>query len=135
LSNVSGAHATNESNACGSTRASRSSSVHCTVMLARNVHTHVRVNSFVFTRTNTHDPRYWAGSGKAVVFPGFQTLAQWQEKGAGHGLGGQDKHSVVADPEFVNAMQNDFGLKPSSPALKMGFVPIDLTQVGPRPLQ
>jgi hypothetical protein len=97
--------------------------------------TFVLTPSCLLVQTHTIDPRYWAGSGKAVVFPGFQTLAQWQEKGAGHGLGGQDKHSVVADPEFVNAMQNDFGLKPSSPALKMGFVPIDLTQVGPRPLQ
>jgi hypothetical protein len=37
---------------CGLTRASRSSSVHRTFILARNVHT----LTLVFT--NTHDPRY-----------------------------------------------------------------------------
>jgi hypothetical protein len=46
---------------------------------------------------------------------------------------GQDLHSAVGDPQFVNLRRRDFRLKRTSPALKLGFAPIDLRQVGPRP--
>ena len=46
---------------------------------------------------------------------------------------GLDKDSVVADPLFVAPEKGDFTLKPDSPALKLGFQPIDVSQVGPRP--
>jgi hypothetical protein len=39
---------------------------------------------------------------------------------------------VYADPRFVDADRFDFRLRPDSPALKLGFHPIDLSQVGPR---
>ncbi len=45
---------------------------------------------------------------------------------------GNDDAPVVADPAFVNAAANDYRLRPDSPALKAGFMPIDLTGVGPR---
>jgi hypothetical protein len=54
------------------------------------------------------------------------TLAQWQQRG-------HDVHSVVADPLFVDAEKADFRLRPESPALKMGFVPIDMSRFGVRP--
>lgn len=38
--------------------------------------------------------------------------------------------SVVADPQFVDYENNDFTLKETSPALKMGFKPIDTQDVG-----
>ena len=44
----------------------------------------------------------------------------------------QDAHSVWADPLFVDATKHDYRLKPDSPALKLGFRPIDLSSVGPR---
>ena len=50
-------------------------------------------------------------------------LEEWQKRG-------QDVHSVVADPLFVDPDHNDFTLKPDSPAIKLGFVPIDMSQVG-----
>jgi len=53
------------------------------------------------------------------------TLDQWRARG-------HDTNSVLADPMFVNAEKNDFRLKPNSPALKMGFKPIDLRSVGVR---
>jgi hypothetical protein len=37
---------------------------------------------------------------------------------------------VIADPMFVNADAGDFSLKPDSPALKLGFKPIDTSKVG-----
>jgi len=67
---------------------------------------------------------YFRAGGKPVVFPGGLTLDGWQQKR------GQDKHSIVADPGFVNAKQDDFHLKPDSPALKLGFKPFDYTKAG-----
>lgn len=51
---------------------------------------------------------------------------KWKEQGL-------DQESVIADPLFVNPEKGDFTLKPDSPALKMGFQPIDVSKVGPRP--
>jgi hypothetical protein len=45
---------------------------------------------------------------------------------------GHDEHSVLADPMFVSSEKFDFRLKPESPALKLGFKPIDLSAVGVR---
>ncbi|HEY0073526.1 MAG TPA: right-handed parallel beta-helix repeat-containing protein [Abditibacteriaceae bacterium] len=65
---------------------------------------------------------YWR-LGKPVTFPGGLTLEQWQAKG-------QDKNSLIADPLFVNMAKDDFRLQPNSPAFKLGFKAIDLSQVG-----
>ena len=43
-----------------------------------------------------------------------------------------DVHSVYADPMFTDVKAHDFTLKPGSPALAMGFRPIDVSTVGPR---
>ncbi len=58
-----------------------------------------------------------------LKFPGDLTLAQWQEQG--HDVG-----SIAGDPKFVNAKEFDFRLQPDSPALKLGFQPIDTSSVG-----
>lgn len=68
------------------------------------------------------DNLYWKGSGEAVMFD-KKTLADWQ--GTGH-----DVHSRIADPQFVAPQSGDFALRPGSPALALGFHPIDLTTVG-----
>jgi hypothetical protein len=53
------------------------------------------------------------------------TFAEWHKRG-------KDAHSVYADPQFVDVERRDFRLKPTSPALALGFQPIDLSNVGPR---
>ncbi len=52
------------------------------------------------------------------------TWQQWQERG-------HDQHSLVADPLFVAPAKNDFLLQSNSPALQLGFRPVDLSSAGP----
>jgi hypothetical protein len=62
---------------------------------------------------------------RILRLPGAEDYAAWQTRGL-------DAHSVVADPLFVDPAQDDYALKPGSPALKLGFRPIDLSTVGLR---
>lgn len=57
---------------------------------------------------------------------GGRSWAQWQAEG-------HDLHSLYVDPMFVDPANHDFRLRPNSPALKLGFQPIDMSHVGPRP--
>lgn len=73
---------------------------------------------------------FWNPAGTVGVrgAPGGESWAAWRAI-----LGGKyDAHSVVADPLFVNAAKRDYRLKSGSPAEKIGFQPIDLSEVGPR---
>ncbi|HOW66757.1 MAG TPA: right-handed parallel beta-helix repeat-containing protein, partial [Verrucomicrobiota bacterium] len=71
-----------------------------------------------------HRNLYWNVSGQPVRF-GDKSFAAWQAMG-------QDANSIVADPLFVEPAQGDFGLRPESPAKKIGFESWDLSNVGPR---
>ena len=44
---------------------------------------------------------------------------------------GNDVHSVMADPLFVNAGKDDYRLNSDSPAFKVGFKPIPIEKIGP----
>jgi hypothetical protein len=68
---------------------------------------------------------YWRTDGEE---PRFLThdVAAWQALG-------HDRHSVIADPLFVDAEHGDFRLRPGSPAVALGFRGVDLSRVGPRP--
>lgn len=66
---------------------------------------------------------YWREDGE-VNFQGA-SLEEWQSRG-------QDIDSRVADPMFVDPRRGDFRLRPGSPALEIGFQPIDVSRVGPR---
>jgi parallel beta-helix repeat protein len=65
---------------------------------------------------------YYPANGQPIEF-GKESLAEWQKHG-------QDVHSLVADPLFVDPEHGDFTLKPGSPAAQIGFQPIDVTQIG-----
>ncbi|HUW34456.1 MAG TPA: hypothetical protein VM223_22845 [Planctomycetota bacterium] len=60
---------------------------------------------------------YWQVGGGPVNFGGI-TMKDSQALG-------NDRDSIVADPLFVNPEAGDFRLRPESPALKMGFEPIE----------
>jgi hypothetical protein len=68
------------------------------------------------------DARQGAGPD-SMRFAG-DTWDKWHQRG-------HDKNSITADPLFVRPGQNDFGLQTDSPALKIGFKPIDLSAIGP----
>ena len=44
--------------------------------------------------------------------------------------GGVEAHSLAADPMFANIAKGDFRLKKGSPALALGFRPIDMKRIG-----
>jgi len=55
------------------------------------------------------------------------TLAGWQALG-------HDRHSLVADPKCGDVAKRDFALAADSPAVReLGFKPLDMSDVGPRP--
>ena len=71
---------------------------------------------------------YWdtrAGSNGALIRFSGATLDRWRARG-------HDLHSVLTDPLFFDVSKDDFRLRPDSPALKLGFRPIDLSTVGVR---
>jgi len=45
---------------------------------------------------------------------------------------GQHKNSIIDDPLFMDPPGGNFSLRKDSPALKIGFKPIDISNVGPR---
>jgi len=50
-------------------------------------------------------------------------------------VNGCDAHSLVGDPQFVNAAKGDFRVKDGSPALKLGFVNFPMDQFGVQSLR
>jgi hypothetical protein len=67
---------------------------------------------------------YWNASGP-VVFPGGKDLLARQ-------AAGQDADSIVADPRFKDPRHGDFLLAADSPALALGFEPLDPAAAGRR---
>jgi len=67
---------------------------------------------------------YYDARGGEVRFAG-KSFQEWRQQG-------QDRDSVIADPGFVNAGSFQFGLRPDSPARKIGFQTVDVSNVGPR---
>jgi len=72
---------------------------------------------------------YYRTDGQPVTINAFQrtgTFEQWRQ------ILGQDDHSLVADPRFVDPEKGNFALRSDSPALGLGIKSIDLSRAGPR---
>jgi hypothetical protein len=70
------------------------------------------------------DNLYWkAGPAPFAFGQGAGVPADWQKTG-------HDTRSRIADPLFAAPERGDFTLRPGSPALAVGFQPIDLSGVG-----
>lgn len=65
---------------------------------------------------------YWDTSGEEILFAG-KSFDEWKAAGF-------DTDSQIADPLFVDIVGRDFTLKPESPALAMGFKPINMKKIG-----
>jgi hypothetical protein len=65
---------------------------------------------------------YWNPDPDSIRFKDM-TFAEWQATG-------QDQHSLIDDPLFVDPANDDYHLKPGSPAAKIGFEPFDVTGFG-----
>ena len=72
------------------------------------------------------DSSYAPSVCQPLHWPNKTSWAAWRASG-------NDSHSVVADPMFVDAPHN-FTLREGSPALARGFVQIDYASIGPRGL-
>lgn len=66
---------------------------------------------------------YFNTRGEELTFPLNRSFQEWQASG-------QDFGSIIADPKFRNPAKDDFTLLPDSPALKLGFKPIDTSTCG-----
>lgn len=51
------------------------------------------------------------------------SLEEWRQLG-------YDRHSVFADPMFVDPENNNYRVRPESPALKLGFKNFPMDQFG-----
>ncbi|HZR21787.1 MAG TPA: right-handed parallel beta-helix repeat-containing protein [Verrucomicrobiae bacterium] len=72
---------------------------------------------------NVYFDKRLAGNPGQIHFANVP-LDQWRARG-------HDLHSDLADPLFVAPEKYDFRLRPESPAIQLGFKPIDLSHVGP----
>ncbi|RXZ84473.1 right-handed parallel beta-helix repeat-containing protein [Paenibacillaceae bacterium] len=80
----------------------------------------------------------WDISGKGVCHANYDKddhaqmrYLEWFDMEQWRALG-YDLHSIEADPGFTNARQGDFTLAAASPVIAHGFVPFELSTVGPR---
>jgi hypothetical protein len=67
---------------------------------------------------------FWSTDAN-VIFPGGKSLADWAREV-------HDQGSIVADPRAMPDSPKPWTLGQDSPAMGLGFVPFDLSNVGPR---
>ena len=65
---------------------------------------------------------YWKVGEPSPKFYGL-SFKEWKKSG-------KDKHSIVADPRFIDPARYDFRFRNSSSARKIGFKPFDYAKAG-----
>jgi len=66
---------------------------------------------------------FWHTDGPEQLRFYGRSFAEWQAIGL-------DRNSRIADPQFMDPAAHDFRLKPSSPALQLGFQPFAISGIG-----
>lgn len=101
----------------------------------RNIFAYQGKSAALYTVRKTEKEGYlfshnlaWA-KGEPVVVNGLTGVKRKETWAAWLGLG-QDEGAVIADPQFVDPGRRNYALKPTSPALKLGFKPIDTSRIG-----
>ena len=99
--------------------------------LERNIFCFSRPTAVLFGTGKLHDNNfladhnlYWCSAGDDPQKGGWdrKLFDEWQKRGF-------DQDGLYADPQFVNPAQDDYTLKPTSPAFKLGFKPIDTSKI------
>jgi len=83
---------------------------------------------FPITGKNVRAMLLYRGAGEEYFGPWADQpvadrFAWWRSQG-------YDPHSVIGDPLFVDVQNDDFRLRPESPAFKLGFKPIPVERIG-----
>ena len=106
-------------------------------------HTTIIVTNNVICWTNA-SPMIWRGYAKGDPYMGdvvFDHNLYWNAKGMPTNAfhygpweawreAGHDAHSLIANPLFVDFKNEDYRLKPASPAFKLGFTAFDPSEAG-----
>ena len=80
-------------------------------------------DNYKMNRNVYFDQRH-ADDPSEIQFSGV-SFDEWKKRG-------HDQNSIIADPLFIAPERDDFRLRENSPALKLGFSQIDLSNVGVR---
>ncbi|MFC2087644.1 right-handed parallel beta-helix repeat-containing protein [Bacteroidota bacterium] len=92
-----------------------------------NVILEMDYNLYYYTRGGAEAMkiRKWDQSEEEIKEMEIQNFADWQKLG-------YDENSIIADPLFVNPENDDYRLRPESPAFELGIRQIDMSTVGPQ---
>ena len=85
---------------------------------------HAEVDDFGKNEVDSNLIWHFGASPKILLNGKFKRWEEWRNQGF-------DTNSSVADPMFVDPENDDYRLKPESPAFKLGFKPIPVEKIGP----
>ena len=88
-----------------------------------NYHEGMEDRFYVHVILNQDDGVVWVGDVDFREAVPMSEWDAWQSEG-------MDRDSVVADPLFVNPSEDDYRLRPESPAWALGFEPIPVERIG-----
>jgi hypothetical protein len=85
---------------------------------------YVKFRNFSYDHNQCDWNLVWHSGLPILTGEALDEWAAWQARG-------MDRHSLVADPLFVDPGKDDYRLQPDSPAFKLGFKPIPIDKIGP----
>ena len=80
---------------------------------------------YYINHMGNYDPTLLANTSEISEVERIDRYEKWQALG-------YDISSCIADPQFADVKKDDYSLASDSPALSMGFVPLDIKKIGIR---